>query len=514
MRTRMAVAAWLSLLAVLYATLMPFEFGNQSVSDALSHFTSLSLPQMSASARQQWVANVLMFLPLGFFWTAWLSGYVHGVAGRLLVAVLVALLALATTATVEFLQFWLPRREPSLLDMSGNLTGGLVGVLVWYGLSDPGRRWLAVLRQGGVGALRRGLLIYAFVYVLLAWLPLDIMLSWQEVIWKLESDGWGLWRAPVSEDSVVRWWVLRSMVLVMSVPIGVLIGWWLTAHLPSFAGSRIFILALMSGVVLAAVVEVGQFLTVSGVAEGGSVLARLLGLALGVWLFVRRMCFDFDRLRFCTRPAVVVLLLPYLALAVVLNLGGEGFAMETASVLAKLESVNFLPFWYHYMVSEAEAIGSVLLHLAMYAPVGVAMWLWRWGLRGITPGGGLWAAVFLAVILALAMEAGKLFMAGLRPDPTNLWIAAAAAWSGWQICGTVWWGLRGIRDWEYGGVNVPSGSAVQDRSSRRYSAEGGVKYPGIKPADPGFVRGAEDAVRQRATVFPGDPYGLGKCRRH
>ncbi|MCG5519771.1 hypothetical protein, partial [Ectothiorhodospira sp. 9905] len=85
------LGAWVSWLAVLYATLMPFEFGNQSMEQAWAHFTHLTLPQMGASARQQWVANALMFVPLGLFWTAWLSGYVRGVGGRVVVGLFVAL---------------------------------------------------------------------------------------------------------------------------------------------------------------------------------------------------------------------------------------------------------------------------------------------------------------------------------------------------------------------------------------------------------------------------------------
>ncbi|MCG5501867.1 VanZ family protein [Ectothiorhodospira lacustris] len=471
------MAAWLSLLAVLYATLMPFDFGNQSVAQAWAHFTSLDVPQMRASARQQWVANILMFVPLGLFWTAWLSGYVRGFLGRCLVGLFVVLLALATTATVEFLQFWLPRREPSLLDMSGNFMGGVVGVLTWYGLSGPGRRWLATLRQGGLTALRRGLVIYGVAYVLFAWLPLDFIVSWQEWVGKLESNGWGLWRAPVSEDAGLRWWVLRSMVVVMTLPVGILVGWWMRGHFSAVSGWGRFFLSVVAAMMFGVWVEIGQFLTISGIAEGGSALSRALGVVLGIGLFVWRGHFSPDRLRHWARPVVMLSLIPYLALMVLLNLGGKGFVLEAGAVSEKLESMRFLPFWYHYVVPEAAAIGSVLLHLVMYAPVGIMMWLWRWGPRGVTPLGGPWVAVALAMTLAVVMESGKLFMAGLRPDPTSVWIAAAAAWVGWQACGAVWWGLRGIRDYP---------APERPRSVRSVT-----DFPGIEPPDPGFVRGGE-----------------------
>jgi hypothetical protein len=70
--TKRIIAAWLSLLAALYATLLPFEFRTASLAGAWDTYTSLSFQwsrSFTPDARQQWVANALLFLPLGFFWT-------------------------------------------------------------------------------------------------------------------------------------------------------------------------------------------------------------------------------------------------------------------------------------------------------------------------------------------------------------------------------------------------------------------------------------------------------------
>ncbi|MFW2133382.1 VanZ family protein [Ectothiorhodospira haloalkaliphila] len=483
------------MLAVLYATLMPFEFGNQGVAQAWSHFTSLTFPKMGASARQQWVANILLFVPLGLFWTAWLSGYVRGVWGHCVVGLFVALLALATTATVEFLQYWLPRREPSLLDMSGNLSGGVLGVLAWFGLSGPGRRWLSLLRQGGLAALWWALLSYTVVYVLVAWLPWDFLLSWQEVSAKLDSDRWGLWRAPVSEADVGQWWVLRSMVVMITAPVGILLGWWLQRRAPALRGFGLLVSGAVPALAFGLFVEWGQFLTVSGVAEGGSALSRAVGIVLGLAFFAMRHHLGPDQLRHWARPLVATSVVPFLLLLVLINWGGKGFAMETGSVLAKLESLRFLPFWYHYTVPEAVALGSLIFHVMMYLPVGIGVWLWRWGARGITPRRGLWLAIGVAFLLALVMEAGKLFMAGLRPDPTSVWIAAAAAWLGWQACGVVWWGLRGPIERNARAMARADRSRGRAEASRQRSVASGSTYPGVESADEGFVRGGEGSTR-------------------
>ncbi|MCG5517320.1 hypothetical protein LPW29_14495, partial [Ectothiorhodospira sp. 9100] len=315
---------------------------------------------------------------------------------------------------------------------------------------------------------------------------------------KLDSDRWGLWQAPVSGGG--EWWVLRSMILVMTAPIGVLLGWWLFRAAPALGGAARFAVVMVFALAFGLLVELGQFVTVSGVAEGGSWLSRALGVALGAVLFLERDHFSPDRLRHWARPVVGLLLVPFLLLVSVLNLGGEGFALETGSVLSKLDSVRFLPFWYHYNVPEAVAIGSVIFHVLMYLPVGVGVWLWRWGPRGITPRKGVLSAVILGLLLAFVMEAGKLFMAGLRPDPTSQWIAMAAAWLGWQVCAMGWWGLMGIRDWDARKMGGSSRSDGRGESGWQPSGKVASEYPGLEPPDPGFVRGQqrEDGVARDA----------------
>ncbi|MCG5510365.1 VanZ family protein [Ectothiorhodospira lacustris] len=476
-RTKLILAAWLSLFGVLYATLMPFDFSDRSLGQAWDHYAGLTFPVMKASARQQWVANILLFWPLGLLWAAWLSGYARSMVGKWLVGVFVVLLALATTATVEFLQYWLPRREPSLLDMSGNFLGGLLGVLTWFALSARGKRWLDLLRQGGPLALWRGLLIYSVAYVLFAWLPLDFMISWQEVLNKLAGDHWGGWKAPVAEDMGSRGWVIGSMMVATCLPVGLMLGWWLVHRVPAASWVRLVMLSLPLAGMFGVLVELGQFMTVSGVAQGVTALLRTLGVVLGVMLFARRSSVTPDRLRHWARPLVWLGVLPYLVLTFVLNLGAGGFQVDVGSALSKLESLRFLPFWYHYMVPEAVAISSVFFHVVMYLPVGVGLWLWCWGPRGVTPAGRGLMAAGAAFCLALAMETGKLFMAGLRPDPTNVWIAAGAAWLGWQLLGWAWMGLKGVR------------LAPQRPASRSVADPSGHGPTSSRRSYGGFVRG-------------------------
>lgn len=466
--SRWALAAWLSLAGVLYLTLLPFEFEDHGLAEGWRHFTALRPGGMQAADRQQWVANVLMFLPLGFFWNGWLQAGVRGRVAAWGVGLSVVALGALTTATVEFLHFWIPDREPSLLDMSGNALGALLGVLAWHGLA--GRRGgllLQRLRRGGSQALRTGLVLYAVLYLMLALLPLDFMLSWTEVAAKLSGDGWGVWRVGGGVDDL-RWLLLRLLEVLFTLPLGVLLAMGAGRRR---AGTAWVAGAMLSGLGLGLLLELAQFLTVNGVAEGASVLFRGMGVAAGAALYQGRGGLQPERMRLWMRPLLSLAAIPYLLLLILLNLGGQGFSPEPA-VAEKLAHLRLLPGYYHYHVSEAAAISSVFLHLALYAPLGAGIWLWCWG-SGRVPRAGTALAVSLAFALALLLETGKLFLEGLRPDPAGPFIAAIAAGLAWGGCA-----------WLRGAVVGSSGSVTVAAAPSRGAA---LAFPGFVPDATGTV---------------------------
>lgn len=462
--SRWALAAWLSLAAVLYVTLLPFEFEDHRLAEGWRHFTALRPGGMQVADRQQWVANVLMFLPLGFFWNGWLQAGVHGRVAAWAVGGTVVALGAVTTATVEFLHFWIPHREPSLLDMSGNALGALLGVLAWHGLAGRrGGRLLRRLQGGGAEGLQAGLALYTGLYFLLALLPLDFMFSWAEVVAKFSGDDWGLWRAD-GGASDLRWLLLRLLEVLLTLPLGLFLAmrvgrrWTGTVRL---AG------AMLSGLGLGLLLEWGQFLTLNGVAEGASVLSRALGVVAGVFLYLGRNPLPPHRLRAGMKPLLRLAAIPYLFLLILLNLGAQGFSPEPA-VAEKLADLRLLPGYYHYHVSEAAALSSVFLHLALYAPLGVGAWLWAWGSGRIPRAGVMWT-VFWAFGLAMLLEAGKLFLDELRPDPAGPFIAAIAAGLAWAICAWLW------------GVVERANAPVTEAAVP--SQGGALAFPGFVPDD-------------------------------
>jgi hypothetical protein len=94
---------------------------------------------------------------------------------------------------------------------------------------------------------------------------------------------------------------------------------------------------------------------------------------------------------------------------------------------------GLLPFWHWYIVSKAQAVESQIVHAFMFMPVGLLLSL----RRNPRPKDG-WVAAGLALLLAEAVEIGRLFKPGFYPDFYEGVTAALAAWGALELMRYVW----------------------------------------------------------------------------
>lgn len=409
---RLAAFALAYAVFVVYGSLLPFDYRPSPWAEARAQFEQIPYLQLGVASRADWVANILLYVPLAFAATGALVGSTRSLALRLLGAGAVAATCAALAVAVEFAQLFFPPRTVSQNDLIAETIGTLIGVALWLA---AGERLLGLwrrFRSGGPHAWQAVLALYVLAYLVLAFFPFDLLVSTRELTSKLANQGQSAIVFAGSCGGVVGCSAKLAVEVVMAAPLGALLG----LAFPKLRVGAAFVLGLLAG----ASIEVGQLFLASGVTQGSSVLTRALGFAWGLALQRGLRADWLDRHRALMRTVVVVSIPIYLVVLAWLN----GFAgrLEPAWVAAdKLAATRFLPFYYHYFTSETEAMWSLLSHAGAYAVIGVGMWL----LQPRRP--GAWSAASIAAAVALGVEVLKLFTPGEKPDPTNVLIAMAAA---------------------------------------------------------------------------------------
>lgn len=410
---------WLGwLVFVVYGSLVPLDFRPLPPDLAWQQLLNAPLLNIGAAGRADWIANGVLYLPVGFFSTVLLLGrrpQASGVARRIAAALLVLCFGAALAVAVELAQTAFPPRTVSRNDLIAEGIGTALGVIV--ALADAGRfrRLLSSLGTGGPLLVRRLALSYALIYPALALFPFDLLLSAEEWREKLASDlvGTGFAGSALALGGP-RLAAKLAVEAIAVAPLGAL---WMHTR----GGRRSWLAAALLGALLGAVIECAQLALASGQSQGASVLTRAAGFALGAGLWQARSRWPLEALRATLRRFSAALVTVNLLLLGVLNGAWRPPWLSVDQALQRLGAdTRFVPFYYHYYTSEMQAVVSLIAVGLSYAPLGLLGWAW---------GSGRGAVVLLTALLAGLLEAAKLFSEGTHPDPTNVAIAAVAAWA-------------------------------------------------------------------------------------
>lgn len=422
-------AGFIYVIFIVYGSLVPLDFHGLPLAQALTDFQHIPYLKLGIASRADWVANILLYIPLGFIGAALAVRRGQALPVAILGAAAIFLFGSALAVGVEFTQLYFPPRTVSLNDIIAEIIGTALGILFRLFAGD----WLANLARDVTGGGRRGLravvILYVTGYLALSLFPYDFLDSTRDIGWKLANGSYGLLLANGSCESLLRCLVKLAAEVAAVVPLGILLGTlWEKRGRPHGMGR-----AVLVGLGLGIAIETLQFFLASGISQGLSVLTRALGVGLGWQLHRRLKDQTIGAFTPWLRPLTLIAVAPYLALVAALN-GLFGAPWQgPAYALRALAGLHFLPFYYHYYTTETHALFSLLAYTAMYAPVGIGAWAlvpnrpnYIHRTRAILAG-------FAAAFLALIMEAGKLFLPDGHADPTDLLIAWGAAWGGYHL---------------------------------------------------------------------------------
>lgn len=408
---------------VVYGSLVPLDYRPLTFDAAWQRLLQAPMLTLGVERRADWVANGVLYLPVGFLTTGLLMGGRPGWPRKAAAALLGVGFGIALAVAVELAQTAFPPRTVSRNDLLAEAIGSVLGML---GAMAGARRFRLLLAGYGIGGglfARRLGLAYALLFPALALFPFDLLVSAAEWRAKLAGPQIGLLLAGSSlELGAIKLLAKLAVETLVVLPLGALwVAWRDGPFRNRRPGTRInWLPAALLGGLLGLLIESAQLAFASGQSQGISVITRALGFTLGAvaWRRLDRLTAEAVQAR--VRAATSVTLMALLALLVLYNGAWRGPWISADSALLRLGGeVRFVPFYYHYYTTEMHAVISLVAVSLSYAPLGVLGWAWH-------ARAGVVAA--MALLLSAAMELSKLFAGPTHPDPTNLWIAAAASW--------------------------------------------------------------------------------------
>jgi len=446
-RWKLAAAALVFTVVAVYGSFVPMEFKPLAWEQAVEQFKAIPFLDLGLYKRADLVANILLFVPLGFLWLGAIDVDRRRRTAALLAAPFIAMVLIALALAVEFAQQWTVRRTVSQNDIIAESVGAVLGMVLWL----LAGRWL-MRRMREVAAagepvatsaqqtvafvrrLRRFLLFYAIGLVLYNVQPLDIAISAEAIRQKMD-DGRVILKpfARMRGNPINGLWQAASDV-VLFIPIGVLLRL-------GRLGLRGMITASLLALAAAAAVELAQLFIFSRIVDTTDVITSTIGGVLGAllagWLVRPRDSDASPRGVTALRLlASAGLCIAYAIPLLIVFWHPHRLVSSMADFRAKLRGLWVLPFSSHYFGSEFNALVDVVRGVIYFVPFGA---LWRWAWRGSDR--LLWPGRLLVLItstaLAALIEVGQAAVVGRYADITDLCLNVAGAGLGWWVWGLV-----------------------------------------------------------------------------
>ena len=422
---------------VIYGSLVPLDFQPRPLSEALNSFSAIRYLDLGIGSRADWVANILLFIPLSFlllgvFWPR------QGIGIRLLVSLLVSLLCLMLSIGIEFTQLFFPPRTVSQNDILAEGIGTLIGIAAWWWKGDEIAAWIRHWRslRGGANIALRLLWVYLFVLFGYNLLPLDLTISPVEIYHKWR-DGkvillpFGFY---VKDNAQLAYNLLTDIAL-----------WIPVSFLWIMSGRKSRRQAWVWAVVTASILEGLQLLVYSRVTDVTDILTAMIGAGAGVWL--SRYWHAKDQQAEQTGSykvqwlGVVGLLAWLIALAVIFWYPFD-FNLDRAFLRGRVEMFDRVPFHSYYYGTEFRAVTEVLHKVVFFAPLGILL-----AVIGLPISHPSFRRLFflfaLAAMLmtAVVIELGQVALPDKLPDSTDIVLECLGGLGGYL--GLIWiWARR------------------------------------------------------------------------
>lgn len=417
-RDMLLVMALLYLVFVIYGSLVPLQFRSLPLEVAVAEFRNLPFLTLGIGSRADWVANLLLFIPLAFLWTAVLAIGRH-LTFRVLSSLLVAAGCVALSFGIEFTQLYFPQRTVSQNDIMAESLGGFLGVMTWWLFGSRLSSWYEGWRLAHAPAELAERLAWGYLLAIYAYnlLPLDLTLSAVELFHKWREGKLHLIpfaSLPAEPAAAVYELVVDSLLWA------VLAFLWGIKH----GASRLtpWQIVILSALLL----EIMQLFVYSRVSDTTDLVTAAAGGALGAWA-ARYSIGETGSTAASPRLSgstawVFLLVVGWLGVLGTVFWYPFNFDANGMPLRERLDFLGRVPFAAYYFGSEFRAATEVLHKVLFFVPLGgfLAWWVtglsWKWR---------SWAAFCAALVIffsAMSIELGQVFLPEKIPDTTDAFL--------------------------------------------------------------------------------------------
>jgi VanZ family protein len=387
----------------------------------------LTAPSFGHISRTNFLANTLLFIPIGF-----------GIAGALLVdrdlriqrllraAAVTLAMSTCISIVIEFLQLFVPGRVSARADVEAQVAGAFVGLAVWLVTGPSVTAWVRRAHSRNPRSrVRQAFAGYAALWTIFNLAPFDITFDLGELSSRVHSGLITIVPFASAGRGPARMAWDAFITLASAMPLA---GLGLTTR--TGLGSRNSD-AFAVGAALVVLVEAAQAFIISHAADVTDVLFGWAGVAIGTALLSRALATRGAALRleeggsgYKWGAAVAA----WCAVLLAYHWMPYDFTFRPATVHAKLAGLSLLPFNEYNAGSNLNALNVLLTKLGLAAPLGVIAAFAGKRDRRLARAVALWIPAWIVIFGAI--EAGQLFVPQRFPDPTDVIVGVAGAAAG------------------------------------------------------------------------------------